>query len=164
MVSITKVNEQMKKLKQLHESLLYLSREKTELLKQGETGSLQQLLTKERKHIQAITKIENERMDTVTDWCRKQGIVLEAPTLSELLGFLEDSKEKNLLQSLFEELVFLVSELKQQEQLNAELTKQSLQFIHLSLDMLQPSLNNMNYNKQTGVSTKEKRSVFDSKA
>ncbi|MFG6114701.1 flagellar protein FlgN [Halobacillus sp. MO56] len=163
-MSITKVNEQMKKLKQLHESLLYLSREKTELLKQGETGSLQQLLTKERKHIQAITKIENERMDTVTDWCRKQGIVLEAPTLSELLGFLEDSKEKNLLQSLFEELVFLVSELKQQEQLNAELTKQSLQFIHLSLDMLQPSLNNMNYNKQTGVSTKEKRSVFDSKA
>ncbi|SEA39412.1 FlgN protein [Thalassobacillus cyri] len=163
-MSITKVNVQMEKLKQLHESLLYLSREKTELLKQGETGSLQQLLTQERKHIQAITKIENERMHTVTDWCPQQGIELETPTLSGLLGFLEDSKEKNLLQSLFEDLAFLVSELKQQEQLNAELTKQSLQFIHLSLDMLQPSLNNVNYNKQTGVSNKEKRSVFDSKA
>ncbi len=154
----------MENLKQLHESLLYLSCKKTELLKKGDTGSLQQLLAKERKHIQAITKIENERVHTVTDWCCHQDIESAAPTLSGVLECLEDTQEKNLLEALFEDLVFLVTELKQQEQLNVELTKQSLQFIHLSLDMLQPSLNSMNYNKQTGASDKEKSSVFDSKA
>ena len=58
----------------------------------------------------------------------------------------------------------IIIELRQNEKLNHDLIQQSLQFVHLSLEMLQPQERNINYHKDDKKQTKTTRSVFDSKA
>ncbi|ASF40437.1 flagellar protein FlgN [Halobacillus halophilus] len=155
----------MDHLKQLHESLLGLSRRKTEALKSNDTNSLQQLLTQERKHVQAINKVEKQRGEAVVSWCEAQGLPTYEPTISNMIANLE-GESQGKLEAVYKEMILVLSSLKQQEQLNAQLTKQSLQFINMSLDMLQPSLESVNYGGKSAPSrnNKTKRSIFDSKA
>ncbi|WP_079478167.1 flagellar protein FlgN [Halobacillus salinus] len=153
----------MTQMKQLHESLLALSQKKTDALKSNDTAGLQKLLTTERKHVQAIDKLEKARMNAVNQWYEARGVSYMEPTISEMLEHTEGS-EQEALQAAYNELIIVLADLKHQEQLNAELTKQSLQFVNLSLDMLQPSLDNVNYGGNEEQSTQSKRSVFDSKA
>lgn len=164
-MTIETIIGQMSKLKQLHESLFILSKKKTEALKANDTSAIQQLLTQERKHVQAIEKVEKERMTAVQHWYQAVGGEGEDPTISQMIEMI-DGAEKNALLSIYEAFIIVLADLKKQEQLNAELTKQSLQFIHLSLDMLQPSIQKMNYgNKEKqGSGQAPKRSLFDSKA
>ncbi|UOQ45725.1 flagellar protein FlgN [Halobacillus salinarum] len=155
----------MAQLQQLHESLLALSKKKTEALKNNETTVIQELLAAERKHIQAIEKVEKKRLEHVAGWYEQNGHALEQPTISEMIE-LTHGEEQQKLQEAYEAFILVLADLKYQEELNAELTKQSLQFINLSMDMLQPSLKSMNYNSgaQKPANTEQKRSVFDSKA
>ncbi|QAS53701.1 flagellar protein FlgN [Halobacillus litoralis] len=164
-MTIDTIINHMERLKQLHESLHVLSKKKTEALKKNDTAAIQGLMTDERKHVQAIEKIEKQRIKDVDAWSANRNLPSEQPTISDLIGLLE-GEEKDQLQQAYDELILVLAELKQQEQLNSELTKQSLQFINLSLDMLQPSLQSMNYGNQNEQNSgqKPKRSVFDSKA
>lgn len=159
---IESIISDMKRLVKLHKSLLHVSRKKTEALKTNDTGNLQQLGQEERRHIQALEKVEKGRRDNVRTWYDQEGIQNPDPTMSDMLEQLEgESHEK--LNAEYEALILVLADLKNQERLNAELTQQSLQFINLSLDLLQPSLSNMNYGGEEG-SEKPKRSVFDSRA
>ncbi|MCA1011249.1 flagellar protein FlgN [Halobacillus halophilus] len=164
-MTLKSVIQCMDQLKQVHESLLVLSRKKTEALKSNDTSGLQQLLTQERKHVQAINKVEKQRVEAVVSWCEAQGLSTYEPTISRIIANLEGDAQSKL-EAIYEEMLLVLSNLKQQEQLNAQLTKQSLQFINMSLDMLQPSLESVNYGGKSASSknNKSKRSTFDSKA
>ena len=162
-MSVQTVIQVMNQMKQLHESLVALSKSKTDALKSNDTSGLQQLLTNERKHVQAINKMEKKRVEAVTHWYQVNGMNASEPTISEMLSHLEGAEQEEL-NATYNELIIVLAELKQQELLNAELTKQSLQFVNLSLDMLQPSLNSVNYGGKEEQQHKPKRSVFDSKA
>ncbi|RWZ55036.1 flagellar protein FlgN [Halobacillus fulvus] len=162
-MTVQQVVQLMGQMKQLNESLLSLSHKKTEAIKTNDMNSLQQLLTMERKHVQAINKVEKERIEAVTRWYNEHEIPATDPTVSEMLTYLE-GEEHQQLHNAYNELILVLSELKNQEQLNAELIQQSLQFVNVSLDMLEPSLEQVNYGHQPGVDAKSKRSVFDSKA
>ncbi|MYL33969.1 flagellar protein FlgN [Pontibacillus yanchengensis] len=165
-MSIQSIVAIMDKLCSLHESLYTLSKEKTDMLKEGDTQSLQTLLIKERKHIQAISQLDREREKQVTNWFQSKGIPANEPTITTMLENIQSQEEKQQLEDVFERLLDVLAGLKQQEQLNQELTQQSLQFVELSLDMLQPSMKNMNYGKPNTnqADQGQKRSVFDSKA
>ncbi|MCA0971566.1 flagellar protein FlgN [Halobacillus litoralis] len=162
-MSVQPILQTMTQLKQLHESLLALSQNKTDALKANDTTALQKLLATERKHVQAINKVEKQRMTTVAQWYTSQGLTATEPTISEMLEHLE-GEQYEALENKYNELILVLADLKKQEILNAELTKQSLQFVNLYLDMLQPSLESVNYGVNESQSTKSKRSVFDSKA
>ncbi|ELK47059.1 flagellar protein FlgN [Halobacillus sp. ACCC02827] len=164
-MTVNAIVEEMGRLQQLHESLLALSTQKTSALKSNDTKAIQQLLTKERKHIQAIEKIEKERRTAVDSWLHKTGMNMDNPTVSAICECLE-GQDKQMLEGAYESLLHVLADLKSQEELNAELTKQSLQFVSLSLDLLQPSIQSMNYaqNENPGDSGAPKRSLFDSKA
>jgi hypothetical protein len=153
----------MNQLSQLHESLLSISRKKTEALKSNDTDELQHLLTQERKHVQAITQVDGKRAEAVDQWYQSKGLIPQEPSISEMLGYLE-VHDKDQLQGAYEGMILVLSNLKEQEKLNKELTQQSLQFIKLSLDMLQPTLGNVNYGNKSVKSEQPNRSVFDSKA
>lgn len=162
-MTVKPIIQAMTQMKQLHESLLALSQKKTDALKSNDTTALQKLLATERKHVQAINKVEKQRMTVVNQWYEAQGLTTTEPTISEMLENLEGNEQEDL-QAAYNELIIVLADLKQQERLNAELTKQSLQFVNLSLDMLQPSLDSVNYGGKEEQTTKPKRSVFDSKA
>lgn len=151
----------MKRLVKLHRSLLYVSKEKTEGLKANDTSKLRQLDLEEKKHIQAVQKVEKGRQKHVNDWYVRQGTE-DQQTISDMLTHLE-GKEYEQLNEEYEAMILVLADLKHQERLNAELTKQSLQFINLSLDLLKPELANLNYGGEEKPAHSN-RSIFDSKA
>lgn len=151
----------MNKLTQLHKSLLTVSQAKTEALKHNGIEEMQKLLQQERKHVQAVKQIEKQRAEAAAEWFEEQGYTGQEQTVSAMLELLS-GEEKVELQRAYEALIFVLSDLKQQEALNAELIQQSMQFIHLSLNTLEPSIQSMNYGNQRQEAPK--RSLFDSKA
>ncbi|WP_026772256.1 MULTISPECIES: flagellar protein FlgN [Sediminibacillus] len=165
-MSVQPIVESLQRLIKLHESLLTLSKEKTETLKAGDTEKLQTLMLQERKHVQAINQVEKQRQEEVGSWAFQAGIEPEDATVSVILDHLEDKQEKIDLENRFLKLTNVLYDLKKQENLNQDLTKQSLQFIQMSIDMMDPSLKNMNYgsNKSQQQPQSSKRSLFDSKA
>ncbi|KGX86315.1 flagellar protein FlgN [Pontibacillus litoralis] len=163
-MSIPSIIATLDKLYTLHEQFYRLSKEKTTLLQGDDTTALQPLLVKERKYIQAITQIEQKRQQLVEEWLSSQELSNEEPTLTTLLTYVK-GEENELLQQFYDRFVPLIAEIKQQEQLNQEITRQSLQYIELSLNLLQPTMKNLNYsNQRNSASEAPKTSVFDSKA
>lgn len=162
-MAIDLVINYMKQLQQLHESLLSLSKRKTEVLKTNDVAGIQQLLLQEKKHIQAIEKVEKQRERSLMEWASEKDMHSREWTVSDLIEMV-DGEEKGLLQDAYEGLILVLADLKQQEKLNNELTQQSLQFINMSLDLLQPSIQSVNYGGQEASKSTAKRSIFDSKA
>ncbi|MEQ6388775.1 flagellar protein FlgN [Bacillaceae bacterium S4-13-58] len=163
--TIKPILQTMERLYKIHQSLLNLSQQKTEYLKTNNIQALQQLFPNERKHIQALETLEKTRSELVETWIQEHGPSGIEPTLSNLLPTVQDEEERKQLQAMSDEFILIMAEIKQQEALNRELTMQSLQFVELTMDMLQPTLKNMNYgNPNTkGSGVEPKRSVFDSK-
>ncbi|MGM8212550.1 flagellar protein FlgN [Virgibacillus sp. W0430] len=165
-MAIQTIIQPIVKLIDIHKYLMKISEQKTAVIKEGAVDELHSLLTKERKYIQLLEQIEAERAKHVNAWFSNQNIQGEDVqlTVTSMLDTLENERDRTELANLTTELTNTITSLKQQEQLNRDLIAQSMQFIHLSLDMLQPTIQNMNYNKQQTTSSTPKRSVFDSKA
>lgn len=144
--------------------MLEISKEKTELIKTSDMDGLSKLLMKERKFVQQLSKIENEREEIVNRAFRDLQIEDEEKTVTVLLNHIDNEREKASLERAVTKLLEIIIELRQNEKLNHDLIQQSLQFVHLSLEMLQPQERNINYHKDDKKQTKTTRSVFDSKA
>lgn len=161
-MSIEMILQPLEKLTSLHKSLNNLSLQKTTCLKKGSIDEFQQILMKERKIVQAAETTEKTRVKAVKDWLNMRGIDKEG-TVTEVLNTVPDAADQEKLAALSATLTEEITKLKQNEQLNQALLKQSLQFVKMSLDLMDPTLNNMNYGKQS-ESLSNRRSVFDSKA
>ncbi|AVQ99874.1 flagellar protein FlgN [Oceanobacillus sp. M65] len=162
-MSIQKVQEALNSLVKLHEALLEISREKTEVIKEGKVEKLQSILVKERKRIRELEQTETARIQTVEAFVKEHPSVSD-PSITSLLEHLDKEEEKTELEASAISLTEAITKLKQQEQLNEALINQSMQFVQLSLDLMNPSLKNLNYGEGKAASSAGKRSVFDSKA
>ncbi|MEG7282845.1 flagellar protein FlgN [Bacillus sp. 0909A] len=160
-MSAKPIIEQLKRLCVLHEHLLTLSEEKTEALKAGKTKELSNILTKEQKYIQAIEQTENERIKAASTFLGYS----ENNTISACIAKTSGS-EKEELELLFESLTKVLGCLKEVNKLNRQLTRDALQFISISYDMLVPKDNNFNYGKQikAELPKSSRLKLFDSKA
>lgn len=164
-MSIQTIIDTLSRLEKLHQSLLLLAQEKTEALKTGEIDQLQLILVQERKYVQVISQVEKSRQKAVTDWIGLYGDPAMEPTMTYLLDRTPDFAEKQSMEKHFYKLTGIILKVKQQEQLNRELMQQSLQFIELSLDMLDPLLKDKNYHQpQKKTASRPSRPMFDSKA
>lgn len=148
----------------IHASLLQISKQKTEIVKTGMIGDLQPLLMQEQRHVQALKQAENLRMQVVRDWESNQPELLEATTMSAILKHVTDNEDYEQLTEITTELTNTITAIKQQEILNRSLIEQSLQFVDMSLELLQPSINQFNYGKRNRPDRGKQQSVFDSKA
>lgn len=156
--------ETMQKLVALHEELVQISNHKTEEIKQGDMDKLSQLLMQERKQVQAINQAESARQKIVEDLFTQQGADDQERTMSNLLVYMECVEDKERFERIMSSLIDIIIKLREVEKLNQDLMAQSMQFVQLSLDMLQPSIQRMNYDGKQGVQESPKQSVFDSKA
>lgn len=148
----------------LHEELLTISKEKTESIKSGNMESLSKLLMQERKQLQAIEQAEEKRQAIVEDIFIHLKVSPKEKTVSELMNYLNSEQDKEQLNAVVARLVNVIVKLREIERLNNDLILQSMQFVQLSLDMLQPSAKSINYNEKSGKQESLKRTVFDSKA
>lgn len=163
-MSIAGIIASLDQLAQLHQSLLQLSLSKTEVLKKGDTEELQKLLKKEQKHIQAVNQVEAQRLSKIRQWATDHNLDPEATTVTFLLEHLPNEQENLALEEVTTSLAETLVQLKQQEALNQQLTEQSLQFVKMNIEMLAPSIQNINYGNKQKQTSENKRSVFDSKA
>ncbi|MCF3943440.1 flagellar protein FlgN [Oceanobacillus alkalisoli] len=149
----------------LHRELLDISVEKTEWIKAGNIDNLQQTLVNERQLVRKIEKVEKIRTRLVNNWVEAEGMTEPNPTITFILEQMINETDKRELEEVAIGLTKVITELKAQEKLNLALINQSMQFVHMSLDLMSPSLKNMNYSNTDKPSTEQpNRSIFDSKA
>lgn len=164
MLSVQQIIKAIEQLLTIHTSLLEISKRKTEIIKTGAIGDLQPLLMKEQRHIQALKQAENSREQTVRNWESNQVEPMEATTISVILEHVTEHENREHLTEITTELTNMITAVKQQETLNRSLIEQSLRFVDMSLDLLQPSINQFNYGKRNRPDRGKQQSVFDSKA
>ncbi|MET3697655.1 FlgN protein [Bacillus oleivorans] len=136
---------QLEKMLQLHEELLALSQQKTEAVKKGDMENLQQILKQEQKLILELDRAEKERQ------AASQTIVplVENPALEDCLPYLSH-EQQDRLSNLKERLKAVIAQIEIQNNLNYELIQQSLQFIHVSLNLFRPKEESINYGPPKG--------------
>ncbi|PAE25836.1 flagellar protein FlgN [Bacillus sp. 7894-2] len=130
----------MEKLLKLHKSLYELAVKKTDIIKTGDMNALNQMLKDEQAHIAAISRLDKEREKAANSIAP----MLKSPTVSDCLNILTQP-DRLKLEAITEELAELVYELKEQNFLNQQLVHQSLQFVNVSMNLLRPQPENMNY-------------------
>ncbi|MFD1779993.1 flagellar protein FlgN [Fredinandcohnia salidurans] len=151
----------LKKILILHQNLLKLSERKTEILKNGDIDALNEQMKEEQKYILAIRQMENERITIVDNLL---GPRVREKTLSKCIEVAGEPIRSELV-GLLEELVKVTRDLKVVNELNQQLTHQSLQYVNMSLDMLLPQEQTATYGNPAGTKEKKQtRSMFDSKA
>lgn len=162
-MSAKSIIEALRKMTRLHEVMNSLAKQKTEFVKKGDIDSLRSLLKEENKQVQEIRQTEALLMQDTHDFLEQRGVITDTPTLSKVI---EASDEKGILEHEKEKLEEQIEKLKQQNQLNQDLLAQSLQFVQMSLDVLQPNIESYNYNRSdNNPDTKQpSRSIFDSNA
>ncbi|MBO0603723.1 flagellar protein FlgN [Sporosarcina sp. E16_3] len=165
-MSIATILATLGSLEKLHRSLLRLAYDKTNFIKSGDLELLDQLLKDEQAHLAAIVQLDSQRRRDVAQYLADQGrSVPMNPTIADLLDAAPETDKKNLEEER-DRLLHAIHDLKGQNELNQKLTYQSLQFVNLSLDMVRPRLEALNYSKPEingRLESKEQR-TFDSQA
>ncbi|MCT8140145.1 flagellar protein FlgN [Anaerobacillus sp. CMMVII] len=156
--------ECLKKLDQVHQSFHELAKEKTNVIIKGDISHFRMILQKETSQLKKLQQLEQERSRLVRYFLNGKGLAIESGTITELLPYISDMEKKELLE-LQKRLVAEIQSLKQTNDLNQQLIQDSLRFVNLSLDVLQPELETGNYNRvKNNESEPLGRSLFDSKA
>jgi flagellar biosynthesis/type III secretory pathway chaperone len=136
-----------------HEDLLALGERKTEVLKLGDMKTLDVLLKEEDFQVKKLQMIEKERM-----------VKFAKVTLGNIYEQAEEP-EKERLMHLQEQIIQAYGKLKNRNELNQELLEQSLQFVNMSLSMVQPNSDPDIYSKHNADDYGSNSiSLFDSKA
>lgn len=151
----------LEKLYKLHESLYKLSQEKTTIIKANDMASLQLVLKDEQTHIAAINTIEMERQKLAKQFMQTNKDV----TISDCINATESPELKEKLSTLQTDIINIVDKLKEQNELNQSLIYLSLQYVNMTLDMIQPKPESFTYGKPNQQRTpKPSFTAFDSKA
>lgn len=163
-MSVMKIKKQLTMLIKLHKSLNEIAIKKTDIIIKGDAEKLQSIVKDESKHIQAIGQTNHLLIDETHVFLHAQGAAGE-PSISAVLDHVSDSEHQEIL-DLKEELKEQIADLKTKNDANQALLEQSMDFIHLSMDMLMPDIEAYNYSgpEQNSPVKQESRSIFDSKA
>lgn len=146
----------------LHEKLYDLSLAKTELIKKGDMEGLQSILKDEQTFVAAIQTMEVKRQESAKQLLGKEDE--SEITLTDCIAAVTED-QKDSLDALQSNLISIIEKLQAQNELNQMLTHQSLQFVNMTLDMLQPRQEAMNYSRPDQQTAKKPAvSLFNSKA
>jgi flagellar biosynthesis/type III secretory pathway chaperone len=135
----------MEKLLKLHKSLYELAQKKTDIVKNNDIDALNQLLKDEQAHLAAINNLEKDRQKNaaaLVPWTEK-------PTIEDCLNVV-DGVSIEALNRLRTELLDVISQIQQRNDLNQQMIYQSLQFVNLSLSLVAPQPEEINYGPQAG--------------
>jgi flagellar biosynthesis/type III secretory pathway chaperone len=143
----------LERLLKSHEELHALGERKTDVLKLGDMKALDVLLKEEDLQVKKLQMIEKERL-----------LKFANVTLGDVLEQAELDEKENLIH-LQEKLISAYEALKSRNQLNQELLEQSLQYVNMSLSMVQPENEPATYkNPKSNPYNSSTTSLFDSKA
>ncbi|TFD95786.1 flagellar protein FlgN [Jeotgalibacillus sp. R-1-5s-1] len=149
--------ETLDQLIQLHQDFLKVAEEKADVLKNKDVSELQVILKKEQTYVAAIQTLEKRRMEQASSFISKDNA-----TLADIIEEAEPLLKQHLEQKR-DELILAVANLAQQNELNRELTITSLQFVNMTINMLRPKNDTMNYSNMKRKPQRMNQSMFDSR-
>ncbi|KGR90081.1 hypothetical protein CD30_13540 [Ureibacillus massiliensis 4400831 = CIP 108448 = CCUG 49529] len=166
-MSVQSIITILERLEKLHKSLLELSYQKTEIVKKGDMAELDNMLKNEQSHVAAIETLEKQRQQAVSEYLTGKGISQAGKqAIADVIEVVENEEERTQLQDVRNRLMLVVDDLRKQNELNQKLVFQSLQFVNMTLDLLRPKPDQINYSgkEARGDNTVQKKSYFDSQA
>jgi hypothetical protein len=147
----------------IYDTLYKISNNKKELIIAGKVTELENIVKIEQSLIIKISRLEDAREDIVAELCGLLGQKPENITISWLttrLGALEAAQ----LKACQERMVKNINSLKDNNELNSRLIKNSLEYIDFSINMM-TSIDTMsnNYGNTGHSGDTKKRNLFDVK-
>ncbi|MDF2606872.1 MAG: flagellar protein [Bacillales bacterium] len=159
--------DRLHKLLNINQELLKLGKEKIEALKANNLQLLEEVIKNEQRCIAMMRHADEERMNAVLAIFKDRELPANDPTITDCIAVITDAKLKEELSSLQNELLIVTYNLQNINDLNQQLLKQSLQFVNITLDSLNPQRNITNYESKGNIvkdKNAPKNSMFDSKA
>ncbi|WP_404459613.1 flagellar protein FlgN [Sutcliffiella horikoshii] len=154
-MSIPTIITILEKMLTLHAYLYELIVRKEEIVKMNKVEELQQITREEKQYTRAIVQLEKQRAE-----------LSEGKTVTELAE-MGNPTEKSTLLDLKARLTDTIDNIQKQNELNQLLLEQSLQFVTMTLNTLNPQPNAVNYEKPANTKksvSAPARSLFDSRA
>ncbi len=146
--------------KKVYEDVLYINRNKKEVLQAGDIKKLEDITKVEQKYIQTIIKLENER-EKILAQLVKELKIRDIDSLLDLVDKLNPDEKQKLMESR-NALKLLLSTVQSESSINQKLIQQSLDMVNLNIEMLTTNLESGTNYKSEGVSEeREKISLFD---
>ncbi|MFC4618546.1 flagellar protein FlgN [Camelliibacillus cellulosilyticus] len=158
---IQAIADKIEEMIDVHHLLYQLATDKTEAIKNGDFQTMDQIINKESVEVERLSQLEQEREHLTNAF---MGDIEGGQTFSALITRAPDAEQKKLsnLQSELAEVVFL---LKKQNDLNQDLLRQSLDWVELNINLLNPTPKPVNYGHPRGEKPVQPAlSRFDTKA
>ncbi|TSB48342.1 flagellar protein FlgN [Alkalicoccobacillus porphyridii] len=149
---------------QVHRTLNELAEQKKECLLKQDISNLDTIVRLENKAVHRLQVLEGIRAKQVSQVLVTEQLSQKDQTISKVLELL-DEDEKGPLLNVYQQLLQEVTLLKQKNEQNQLLIEDALQYVHVSLDVLVPSVDDYKYTgNQSETAAESNRSIFDSKA
>jgi len=149
-----------------YKTLLDMADNKKDVIIRGDVPSLQEITKIEQELAGHILRLEKKRMNTLDDICLVLNKNSEEITISKLVDILL-GEEKNQLRQMNENLIAILSKLRQSNEICTKLIQQSLEFIDFTVNAVQSttsaSMGNSYQAKGNRSDEFQGRNFFDAK-
>lgn len=147
----------------IYGSILKLSRDKTGIIVEGRVSELENMVRLEQTFIMQLGRLEAIRSGLIGKLADELGLNSSDITISDLKGKIDDTQADGL-QKCQLKMTGIINELKNVNELNSKLIKNSLEFIDFSINMLTNTDNiGNNYGSAGMTGPSKKRSILDLK-
>lgn len=163
--SLLQLKESLIKEKEMYDGVLKLSKEKQDLIVKGKVKEIEALTQKEQVYIKHMGTFEKIRRSIFTNAAKELNI-REVDNVSELLLFIDEEAGKEI-DSLRDEILKTINELKEVNEENESLIKKSLEFIDFNKELIasiqQEGPQNNDYTHKASERSKSSKSFLDMK-
>ncbi|WP_123042226.1 flagellar protein FlgN [Cohnella candidum] len=164
-MSIHELLNALNGLTDIHEEMLQLAREKQKLVVENRVDRLMTLTAKESKAIAAMEQL-NLSIHRYTRECWAELGIAPKPgsTLADLLQAVTKAESKRLLAEAADRLMTSIQQLKEQNERNQLLVRQSLEYIAFQIDLITAPPDDMTYSPTKSHAAAAPRRSFDTRA
>lgn len=156
---ISKLIDVLKKECEIYKEIRSLASSKKEIIIEGKVSELESLVKLEQSMLIRVGKLDRQREDLTGKITAELGLNNEDATITNICNKIDNKQAEELL-SIKEEFMKVLKELKNMNELNSRLVKNSLDYINFSINLLGSSVTLDNTYADTGQASGEKTKHF----
>lgn len=147
---------------EIYKEALGIAEDKQRVIIDGKMNELEKMTAREQALVASLIKLENMRGKVLDDLIRALNAE-HVDTLTDLMGYLDEGSKKKI-EGVKSELSQAVYQLKDKNELNGKLLEQSLDLVHLNMELIASLDADGQYtNQAVDTQAKIKRNLFDAK-